>query len=152
VQGRDSVWRKHYTLTDEVDPQWKQVMGDCNIKVTYALSPQANPFVDLLFSNIKMPPDYPDRFLDLEQAVKYFEHHFLWYNKEHFHAYIDYFLPEQFHNGLKVRIISCLKENLKRQRHKRKEMNHLFRNVVTNNTLNLMANVNQIVTCSLMIS
>jgi len=41
VQGRDSLWRKHYTLTDEADPQWKQVMNDCNIKVTYALSPQA---------------------------------------------------------------------------------------------------------------
>ncbi len=41
VQGRDSLWRKHYTLTDEADPQWKQVMHDCNIKVTYALSPQA---------------------------------------------------------------------------------------------------------------
>ena len=41
VQGRDSLWRKHYALTDEADPQWKQVMGDCNIKVTYALSPQA---------------------------------------------------------------------------------------------------------------
>jgi len=41
VQGRDSIWRKHYALTDEADPQWKQVMGDCNIKVTYALSPQA---------------------------------------------------------------------------------------------------------------
>jgi len=41
VQGRDSLWRKHYALTDEADPQWKQVMADCNIKVTYALSPQA---------------------------------------------------------------------------------------------------------------
>jgi len=41
VQGRDSVWRKHYLLTDDADPQWKQVMADCNIKVTYALSPQA---------------------------------------------------------------------------------------------------------------
>jgi len=41
VQGRDSLWRKHYTLTDEADPQWKQVMDDCNIKVTYSLSPQA---------------------------------------------------------------------------------------------------------------
>ena len=41
VQGRDSLWRKHYTLTDEADPQWKQVLDDCNIKVTYALSPQA---------------------------------------------------------------------------------------------------------------
>jgi len=41
VQGRDSIWRKHYLLTDEADPQWKQVAEDCNIKVTYALSPQA---------------------------------------------------------------------------------------------------------------
>ena len=41
VQGRDSLWRKHYTLTDQTDPQWKQVMHDCNIKVSYALSPQA---------------------------------------------------------------------------------------------------------------
>ncbi len=41
VQGRDSVWRKHHLLTDEADPQWKQVLDDCNVKVTYALSPQA---------------------------------------------------------------------------------------------------------------
>jgi len=41
VQGRDSFWRNHYQLTDEADPQWKQVLEDCRIKVTYALSPQA---------------------------------------------------------------------------------------------------------------
>jgi hypothetical protein len=41
VQGRDSFWRRHHTLTDETDPQWKQVLYDCNVKVIYALSPQA---------------------------------------------------------------------------------------------------------------
>jgi len=41
VQGRDSFWRNHYRLTDEVDSQWKQVLDDCKVKVTYALSPQA---------------------------------------------------------------------------------------------------------------
>lgn len=41
VQGRDSIWRKHHLLTDETTPQWKQVLEDCNVKVTYALSPQA---------------------------------------------------------------------------------------------------------------
>lgn len=41
VQGRDSIWRKHYLLTDDVETQWKQVLNDCNVKVTYALSPQA---------------------------------------------------------------------------------------------------------------
>jgi len=46
VQGRDSLWRKHHTFTDEADPQWKQVMDDCQIKVTYALSPQARGKVE----------------------------------------------------------------------------------------------------------
>jgi len=41
VQGRDSFWRNHYKLTDELNPQWKQVLDDCRVKVTYALSPQA---------------------------------------------------------------------------------------------------------------
>ncbi len=41
VQGRDSVWREHRKLTDDVDPQFKQVLNDCNVKITYALSPQA---------------------------------------------------------------------------------------------------------------
>jgi hypothetical protein len=41
VQGRDSIWRDHRKLTDEATPQWKQVLDDCNVKVTYALSPQA---------------------------------------------------------------------------------------------------------------
>jgi hypothetical protein len=41
VQGRDSIWRDHRQLTDQVDPQWKQVLEDCGVKVIYALSPQA---------------------------------------------------------------------------------------------------------------
>lgn len=41
VQGRDSFWRKHHALTDERTPQWKQVLNDLNVKVIYALSPQA---------------------------------------------------------------------------------------------------------------
>jgi hypothetical protein len=41
VQGRDSLWRKHNLLTDKANPQWKQVLEDCQVKITYALSPQA---------------------------------------------------------------------------------------------------------------
>jgi hypothetical protein len=41
VQGRDSIWREHHKLTDDVVPQWKQVLYDCNVQITYALSPQA---------------------------------------------------------------------------------------------------------------
>jgi len=41
VQGRDSIWRHHYLLTDDVETQWKKVLNECNVDVTYALSPQA---------------------------------------------------------------------------------------------------------------
>jgi len=41
VRGRDSLWYKHHLLTDETTPQWKQVLGDCNVKVIHSLSPQA---------------------------------------------------------------------------------------------------------------
>jgi hypothetical protein len=41
VRGRDTIHYKHHLETDDTDPQWKQVLEDCNVKVTYALSPQA---------------------------------------------------------------------------------------------------------------
>ena len=46
VQGRDSLWGKHYILTDGADPQWKQVAEELGIDVTYALSPQAKGKVE----------------------------------------------------------------------------------------------------------
>jgi hypothetical protein len=46
VQHRDSFWRKHVLQTDEVDPQWRQVMRLMGVKVTYALSPQAKGKVE----------------------------------------------------------------------------------------------------------
>ena len=41
VQGRDSIWRKQVLQTDDVDPQWKQMMRVVGIDVIYALSAQA---------------------------------------------------------------------------------------------------------------
>lgn len=46
VQGRDSVWRKHVLETDEVAPQWRQVLALLKVQVTYALSPQAKGKVE----------------------------------------------------------------------------------------------------------
>jgi hypothetical protein len=41
VKRRDSFVIDYYKMTDEATPQWKQVLNDCNVKVCYALSPQA---------------------------------------------------------------------------------------------------------------
>ena len=46
VQKRDSVWRKHVLQTDDIDPQWRQVMRLLRVNVTYALSPQAKGKVE----------------------------------------------------------------------------------------------------------
>jgi len=41
VRGRDQRHMSFQKFTDDVDPQWKMVIKDCNIKPVYALSPQA---------------------------------------------------------------------------------------------------------------
>ncbi|MFA5015796.1 MAG: hypothetical protein WC549_09715 [Actinomycetota bacterium] len=46
IQGRDSLWRKHYVITDGIDPQWKKLAEELGIEVIYALSPQAKGKVE----------------------------------------------------------------------------------------------------------
>lgn len=46
IQKRDSFWRNHVLETDDVDPQWRQVMHLMGVNVTYALSPQAKGKVE----------------------------------------------------------------------------------------------------------
>jgi hypothetical protein len=46
VQERDSVWRRHVLGTDDIEPQWRQVMRLMGVDVTYALSPQAKGKVE----------------------------------------------------------------------------------------------------------
>lgn len=43
VKDRDknSPWNTYQKFTDDVSPQWKQVLEDCGIEAVYALSPQA---------------------------------------------------------------------------------------------------------------
>lgn len=46
VKGRDQRHMSFEKFTDDVDPQWKMVIKDCNIKPVYALSPQAKGKVE----------------------------------------------------------------------------------------------------------
>jgi hypothetical protein len=41
VRGRDARHVRQVALTDDIDPQWKQMLRECGIKPLYALSPQA---------------------------------------------------------------------------------------------------------------
>lgn len=41
VRGRDEIHYQHHRQTDDTNPQWKQVLDDCGVKIIYALSAQA---------------------------------------------------------------------------------------------------------------
>ena len=86
-------------------------------------TPNDNPFVESAFGTAKTAPGYPGRFLDRQEAVRYFDNYFRWYNTEHLHSGIDYVTPEQCHRGLRDQIVAERKAKLDRQRKWRKQMN-----------------------------
>jgi hypothetical protein len=89
VQGRDSIWRKHYALTDEADPQWKQVMDDCNIKVTYALSPQAKGKIERPYGWLQdrlIRTCVRDNVTDIKQAQGVLNYEIQRYNYKQVHS------------------------------------------------------------------
>ena len=71
VQGRDSNWRNHHRLTDEVEPQWKQVLNDCGVKVTYALSSHAKGKIERPYRWIQdrlIRTCYKEKISDIKKA------------------------------------------------------------------------------------
>jgi putative transposase len=132
----------------------KRMFEDHNMPQLFSRprTPNDNPFVESLFGTVKTSPQYPGRFLDLEEAIEYFNIYFPWYNKEHLHSGICYVTPEQCHNGLREGIVARRKENFKQQQHVRKEVNRLHQNVLTSNPENLIVNHNYLTACSVMTS
>ena len=90
-------------------------------------TPNDNPFVEAAFGTAKTAQGYPGRFLDREDAVRYFERYFHWYNTEHLHSGIDYVTPEQCHLGLREQIVSERRAKLDSQRRLRKQVNRRSR-------------------------
>jgi hypothetical protein len=89
VRGRDSLWYKHHLLTDEATPQWKQVLQDCNVEVTYALSPQAKGKMERPYGWLQ------DRLIrtcvredvkEIKQAQRVLNHELYRYNHQQLHS------------------------------------------------------------------
>jgi transposase InsO family protein len=110
-------------------------------------TPNDNPFVESAFSTIKTAPTYPGRFLDCEEATKYFDRFFAWYNTEHYHSGIDYVTPDQCHRGLRDKIVSQRRADLTNQRNLRKEVNRSI-SALTNHAANIYNDQTNLMTCS----
>ncbi|HBT60303.1 MAG TPA: hypothetical protein DEB40_00980 [Elusimicrobia bacterium] len=89
VQGRDSIWRDHRKLTDEVDPQWKQVLIDCGVKLIYALSPQAKGKIERPYQWLQdrlVRTCVRNNITDIRQARPILHHEIQRYNYRQVHS------------------------------------------------------------------
>lgn len=89
VQGRDSIWRDHRKLTDEVDPQWKQVLIDCGVKLIYALSPQAKGKIERPYQWLQdrlVRTCVRNNVTDVRQARTFLQHEVQRYNYRQVHS------------------------------------------------------------------
>ena len=107
VQGRDSVWRKHYLFTDEADPQWKQVLNDCNVKTIYALSPQAKGKIERPYGWLQdrlVRTCVRENVTDIKQGQRVLEQELARYNYRQIHSTtgeVPYF---RFQRALKEKV------------------------------------------------
>ncbi|MGB6012813.1 MAG: DDE-type integrase/transposase/recombinase [Desulfobacterales bacterium] len=111
-------------------------------------TPNDNPFIESMFSTVKGAPQYLGRFLDMEQALEYFNRYLPWYNSKHLHSGIDYVTPDQCHLGLREQIVARRKADLINQRRFRKEVNRQQQNILTEDLKPLILNFNQMTACS----
>ena len=58
-----------------------------------------NPYSESQFKTLKYRPDFPERFLAIEQARSFGHEFFNWYNTEHRHSGIGLLTPETVHYG-----------------------------------------------------
>jgi putative transposase len=64
-----------------------------------------NPFSESQFKTLKYRPDFPQRFGCLEDARRFCQGFFHWYNKEHRHTGICLLTPESVHYGRSEQIL-----------------------------------------------
>jgi putative transposase len=64
-----------------------------------------NPFSESQFKTLKYRPEFPDRFGSIEDARRFCQLFFSWYNTEHHHSGIGLLTPETLHHGRAEKVI-----------------------------------------------
>ena len=103
VQHPDSIWRNHRTLTDGADPQWKQVLNDCKVKVIYALSPQAKGKIERPFGWLQdhlVRTCARDNISDIKQAQHVLNREVYAYNHKRMHSTTEEIPFQRFSTAL----------------------------------------------------
>jgi putative transposase len=65
-----------------------------------------NPFSEAHFKTLKYRPPYPDRFGSIQDARRFCQDFFPWYNHQHHHSGLNLLTPASVHYGLAAQLIS----------------------------------------------
>lgn len=65
-----------------------------------------HPYSEAHFQTLKYRPGFPDRFSSLEEARRFCQEFFLWYNHEHHHSGLSWMTPVAVHYGQVEEFIS----------------------------------------------
>lgn len=58
-----------------------------------------NPFSEAQFKTLKYHPDFPQRFMEMQNAESFCKKYFNLYNNEHYHSGIQWLTPKSAHTG-----------------------------------------------------
>jgi len=85
------------------------LLSDLGITKTHSrpYTSDDNPFSESQFKTLKYRPDFPQRFGCIEDARRFCQSFFQWYNKEHRHTGINLLTPEAVHHGLAEQILEA---------------------------------------------
>lgn len=104
VKGRDQLHHNFTKFTDDVDPQWKQVLIDCGIKLTYALSPEAKGKIERPFRWIQdhlIRSCVRDNVTSITHAQRILDQEVHHYNFKQIHSTTQEIPNIRFQNALK---------------------------------------------------
>ena len=65
-----------------------------------------NPYSEAQFKTLKYRPDFPDRFGSIEDARRFCQSFFPWYNNEHHHSALGLLTPADVHYGRAAGIVA----------------------------------------------
>jgi len=102
IKGRDQLHHNFTKFTDDVDPQWKQVLKDCNIKPIYALSPQAKGKIERPYGWLQdhlVRTCIRENVKDINHAQRVLNYERELYNYKQFHSTIKEIPSKRFNSA-----------------------------------------------------
>jgi putative transposase len=110
---KQGIQRQKLTLHSDNGPSMtshtvSQLLDNLGITKTHnrPYTSDDNPFSESQFKTLKYCPDFPGQFSNMNDAEKFSQKFFSWYNNQHYHSGIAWLTPASVHYGHATEILS----------------------------------------------